>query len=549
VSPQGWSQDGFFDLSGTFWLGEGGQQWMTSKSVQTAMRGDVTHVIGDHTIKAGAEYLLGDLEYHAEEDTRLLGTRFSCNYRDYGGDYPAAQPNILGVFLQDKFESEGMILNYGVRAERFDGGGPYYMPDQLYDSRLFGAAQGKHWFDSLCVARGWDVTDPAWGALPGSQGEAWTKFVANGVPEKFPMPGEVMAALPYRDANAYWRVAPRFGISHPVSARTKFFFNYGIFYSMAKPAQMYGAGGHDSRLGAAGRLEQLYNPELRPAKTTSYEVGFEHVLPFSFVFKGTGYAKYNVDQVTGLQVITATGDGYRIYRNANYQDIRGLEMKVSRAGRFVSTWATYQRIATRSGQTGLERLNQNPSMNLFYTPLVTTNAPADNVAVSVRVGTPTEWGLVSGGWGVNVIGHYGENTSEVVYNPNSQPRRELPPEWIMRGRDYWGADAKLTKDIAIGGHRRVSVYLDITNLFNRKYLNGTYLNGNDYLQYVVDRRSQGEKSLRVGDPSTWDALTQPYRIKKADGTYTSWKAPISPRTDWVMFLYPRAYRAGIRFDL
>jgi len=38
-------------------------------------------------------------------------------------------------------------------------------------------------------------------------------------------------------------------------------------------------------------------------------------------------------------------------------------------------------------------------------------------------------------------------------------------------------------------------------------------------------------------------------VKKADGTYTAWKAPISPRTDWLMFLYPRSYRAGIRFDL
>jgi outer membrane receptor protein involved in Fe transport len=373
--------------------------------------------------------------------------------------------------------------------------------------------------------------------------------VKNGVPEKFPSPGDVVAALPQRDANAYWRIAPRFGISHPVSARTKFFFNYGIFYSMAKPSQMFGTGPHDGRVGAIGRFEQLYNPELRPAKTTSYEVGFEHAFPYRVIFKTTGYAKYNVDQVTGLAVHAGATDAYRIYRNSNYQDIRGLEMKLSRGGRFLSAWATYQIIATRSGQAGLIDLYANPSQNIFYTPLVTTNAPASNVAASVRVGTPTEWGLVSGGWGASVVYRFSESTGEVIYNPNAQPRRELPPEWIMRGRNYWGADAKLTKDIAIGRQRRVSIYLDISNLFDRKYLNGTYTNGNDYLQYVVDRRSQGETDLRVGDPSTWDALTQPYRIKKADGTYTAWKAPISPRTEWLLFLYPRSYRAGIRFDL
>jgi outer membrane receptor protein involved in Fe transport len=548
VSPQGWCQEGYYDLSGTFWLGEGGRQWMTSNAVQTAVRGDVTHVIGEHTIKAGAEYLLADLEYHVEEKARVFGSRHGCDLRDYGGKYSDARPNVLGIFLQDKFESHGMIMNFGVRAERFDGGGPVFMPDMMFDDRFFSVAQGKFWFDSLLVTHGWDVADPAWGGLPGSPGEAWTKFVANGVPEKYPMPWEVSAVLPQRDARGYWEITPRFGISHPVSERTKFFFNYGIFYSMAKPAQMYTYGAHNGQVGAAGRIEQMYNADLRPARTTSYEVGFEHVFPFAFVFKTTGYAKANVDQVTVIGV-EGTGDGYQMYRNANYQDIRGLEMKLSRSSRFVNAWATYQRIATRSGQTGLSVLSKNIVASTFYTPLVVTNAPADNVAVSVRVGTPTEWGLVSGGWGVNVIGRYSENTGEVIYNPNAQPRRELPPEWIMRGRDYWGADAKLTKEVAIGRQRRVSIYLDITNLFNRKYLNGTYLNGNDYLQYVVDRRSEGEKSLRVGDPSTWDALTKPYRIKKADGTYSAWKAPISPRTDWLMCLSPRAYRAGIRFDL
>ncbi len=550
VSPQGWAQDGYFDLSGTFWLGEGGTQWMTSNSVQTAVRGDVTHVIGDHTIKAGAEFLLSDLEYHTEQDARLLGSRFSVNYRDYGGKFPAARPNILGVFLQDKFESQGLIMNYGLRLERFDGGAPYYMPDLIYDDRLYSPLHGKYWFDSLLVARGWNVNDPAWGPLPGNQYEAWTKFVKNGVPEQFPMPWDVMNALPQRDAKAHWRLAPRFGISHPVSDRTKFFFNYGIFYSMAKPAHMYGTGLHDARIGGGGgRFEHMFNPELRPARTTSYEVGFEHLFPLNFVLKTTGYTKANVDQVTGLQVRTGSGDGYRIYRNANYQDIRGLEIKLSRNGRFVSGWATYQIIATRSGQTGLEELRQNIAASSYYTPLVSTNSPADVVMASVRVGTPLEWGLLRGGWGASIVQTYSESTGEILYNPNAVPRRELPPEYVLRGRDSWGTSAKLTKDISLGRQRHVSLYLDINNLFNRKYLNGTYMNGNDYLAYIVERRAQGETDLRVGDPSTWDALTQPYRVKKADGTYTAWKAPISPRTDWLMFLYPRSYRAGVRFDL
>ena len=549
VSPQGWLQDGTYDLSGTFWLGGGGQWWMNSRSVQTSARADLTRVMGAHTVKTGVEYIGGDLEFHSEEDSRLFGGRHLCNYRDYGGERPAVRPVILGLFAQDKFESEGMVMNFGLRAERFDGGAPYYMPDMMFDSRLFGPNNGKYWFDSLCVASGWDVTNPAWGPLPGTPVEAWMKYVANGVPDKFPMPSDVMAALPQRDAKVHWRLAPRFGISHPVSENTKFFFNYGIFCSMAKPAQMYGVGTHMRRVGSTGRFEHMFNPELRPARTAAYEVGFEHAFPQNFLFRATGYAKHNVDQVTGLQVITGTGDGYRTYRNANYEDIRGLEMKLTRTGRFVSAWATYEIIATRTGQTGLDRLHQNIAMVTYYTPLVSTNSPAGSVTASVRVGTPLEWGLIRGGWGATILQSYSESTGEILYNPNGVPRRELPPEYVLRGRDYWGTSAKFTKDALVGRNRRVSVYLDITNLFNRKYLNGTYMNSGDYVAYIVERRAQGEPDLRVGDPSTWHVLTEPYRIRKADGTYTAWKPPISPRTEWLAFLYPRAYRAGIRFDL
>ena len=65
---------------------------------------------------------------------------------------------------------------------------------------------------------------------------------------------------------------------------------------MQKAAVMYGLYDHDGRAGFAGSTRAIYNPNLRPAKTTMYEVGAEHLFPQGVVLTLRGYAKYNVDQ-------------------------------------------------------------------------------------------------------------------------------------------------------------------------------------------------------------------------------------------------------------
>ena len=62
--------------------------------------------------------------------------------------------------------------------------------------------------------------------------------------------------------------------------------------------------------------------------------------------------------------------------------------------------------------------------------------------------------------------------------------------------------------------------------------------------YDGEKRRRGGAKLKYGDESTFFLLTRPYQDEVGN-----WKAPLSPRTEWLHHLGPRLYRFGVRFDL
>ena len=113
VSPQGWVGNPYGDLAARFTLGGGGKQIIESSGTQTTARGDITHVIGQHTVKTGIEYIGRDLEYLQEESSGLFesgvgGGRNSQMLTLW--NYPASQPKIRNISTI-QVRSDGMIAN------------------------------------------------------------------------------------------------------------------------------------------------------------------------------------------------------------------------------------------------------------------------------------------------------------------------------------------------------------------------------------------------------------------------------------------------------
>jgi len=525
VAPLGWVEREYSDLSDRFTISGSNKTVSTSDASRTVLGASLVHARGDHTMKLGAEYLSSDISYLWYQTYPI--EQLYSRMRDYEG-----QPKYLGLFLQDKYESGGLIANVGVRAEMYDNGGMVYFPHQLFSDSLY---QGGYLPIALDVLRE-VLNDPTI-----DLSEAGTIVSGSDPPIT---PADVRAALPQESATVRWRLAPRLGISHPVGVQTKVFFNYGQFYQMPKPNVLYGLGTYEMPMGNPNsQSRDIEYANLRPIRTSMYEAGVERVLAQNVLMTVRGYAKYNVDQVGSVQILAPRA--YTSYRNSNWEDIRGLEIKFSRfGGRFVNGWTTYDYIATRSGWVGLQTLNPDPLVGSEpYGAQAQTNKPTHAVRAFLQVGTPLEWGLTRGGWAVGVLQDWRQG-SEIIYNPQGLQRRELPDENIMRFVDYWNTDLKISKTLPLAGGRSLQLYADVTNVLNAKRLALGAVDTEDYYQYVVDRRLAGETDLRVGDDSTLDALTEPYQ-----DTGGNWKAPISPRTEWLHYLNPRAFRFGLRFDL
>ncbi len=530
VSPQGWVEHDVMDLSRRFDIGgHDDSQVFHHIASSSVFRGSVTHQSGVHTLKLGGEYTASSIDFDWQEG-------FGQS-RDY-----LADPRVGGLYAQDKWESHGMVINVGLRADYFEAGAPAYTPDNIYDARFWRQGRfGGDILDSLSI----EHPQRVWPLDPGSVLPIGLPFEDISFPTDPITPAELRDHIPQRAADTYWRLSPRAGISHPVSERTKLFFNYGHFYNFAQPKFMYGIGFYQSPMGSPqAAVRDLAYANLRPIRTTMYEVGVEQALPASrLLFTVRGYAKYNTDQVSYVTVLPKGGQRYRTYRNSNYENLQGLEVKLARMqGRILFGWVTYNYMARRSGQVGRSALSNDPAAApQTWLAEPETNDSPDNFQALVGLRTPADWGMLRGGWSISLLQTWREG-AEVVYNPENVSRRLLPAAYIMKAVDYWNTDVKAQKAFSLPGGRTVSAYVDVTNVRNTKR---NRLGGTNYMEYLVDRRTKGsEPDLRYGDESTLHVFTRPY--KDAGG---NWHAPVSPRNDWVQFLFPRAYRFGLRVAL
>ena len=82
VSPQGYSPIEYKDLTGLFQVSGGAEAKLDIDATQLIARADLTHVIGSHTAKIGAEYIGRDIAYHYEHSGGLIGPGRHSKYRE-----------------------------------------------------------------------------------------------------------------------------------------------------------------------------------------------------------------------------------------------------------------------------------------------------------------------------------------------------------------------------------------------------------------------------------------------------------------------------------
>jgi outer membrane receptor protein involved in Fe transport len=265
--------------------------YLRRQSQYWAVKGDYTTQWNPfHQVKAGFEYDQHTLRFYQHffpvsffdtEGDSILNNRDIDRYgfsqdgqteTDEGLDGPR-KPKSMSVYLQDKYERGGLVVNGGVR---------------------------------------YDFINTDVGAL---------------ADEDLPLGNDNTLDDPDLIENkTYSRVSPRLGIGFPVTDRTVMRVNWGQFFQQPNLQDLYVSYRFlEHKVRTGGYFVGFGNPNLKPEQTTAYEVGIDHQINDYAKFDITAYYK-DVKDLVQISVVPSFPNNFSSYRNKDFATIKGVDL-------------------------------------------------------------------------------------------------------------------------------------------------------------------------------------------------------------------------------
>lgn len=303
------------DADNWFNIGRTAGRWKVADRQRYGFKFDLSSQVNKgHFFKSGVELQYSNIAmttlYNSSPADR--GLLLISNENQIG---EGVKPYALNLYVQDKMEFEGMIVNAGMRMDLFNA-----------NVRTFqhGASRISEMFRKYTNARDYAYQDGSW----------WTA-----------------------DAKKQVYFSPRIGISHPITDRAQFRFSSGVYYQWPELWYVFGedywsaGAANDRDVNGNGKIDdtELYNSMettysgqngstlLRPAKTTNFEVGTDWNFVSDYTVALTAYYKSEVDQFTqypneNWRAVYKTSIPYsRTLDNGAYGDTRGMELSLKKA--------------------------------------------------------------------------------------------------------------------------------------------------------------------------------------------------------------------------
>lgn len=266
------------------------------KATYLQAKGDITHQAGTyHTLKFGFDFQRHTLRYfqnlnaNQSQDTADVESRLNrYGYDIYGVETDdedfknsTKHPINLGIFLQDRFDWRGFIVNAGVRLDYFD-------------------------YKALRIRALGSPFDPTGGD------------------------DQELDRDDLEESEKFTRLSPRLGISFPVSDKTQLYINYGQFFQRPDLLRLYLSYDFlESRIVRAGSYYPFPSPNLKPEKTIAYEFGLTNQLSDNLVFSVAGYYKDVSDLTQIFKQTPAIPRSYDFYGNTDYGTIKGFDFALT----------------------------------------------------------------------------------------------------------------------------------------------------------------------------------------------------------------------------
>lgn len=385
VHPQLLSRQGNY----YFYIAGNDLTWFERYTKSWIAKWDITSQLTKrHQVKTGVEFQRDEIYYH---DLNIIAAT-----DDNGNEIVPFQPSVppsssnnndeftrepvkFATYIQDKIEYESLVINIGLRFDLFDPQGK--VPVDLTDPNIYNPFKEKNIYRDLNGD----------GVINVSERNPNNKLTVAEREEYW-----------YRDTEVKTLLSPRLGVGFPISERGVIHFSYGIFQQIPDYSLLY----VDDQLKVttgSGIQGPFGNPDLKPQKTTMYELGLKQQFTDNLAIDVTGFYRDIRDWISTTAPVNAFLSGVRYVRNTNRDlaNVLGVTLAVTR--RFADHFSfdvdyTFQ-IA--------EGTNSDPDQEY--------NA-VQGGAEPTRVLTPLNWDQThtlntnlfvgSGSWGASVISRF-----------------------------------------------------------------------------------------------------------------------------------------------
>jgi hypothetical protein len=215
-------------------------------------------------------------------------------------DQYVRKPREFSAYFQGKMESNSMIVNIGVRFDRFDANSvePVYPRDpNIYDP-----------FTPTNIFRNPEAPD--------SLRDAYT-------------PDERRAFM-HRKVSPKTQVSPRLGIAYPITDRGIIHFSYGHFFAIPEYQYLYDS--PDFKLYSGGGRTIVGNADLNAERTVMYEIGLQQQITDQLGLDVTVFYRDVRDWVGTSPLVTTEKPGvaYVRYENKDYSNVRGFTLDIEK---------------------------------------------------------------------------------------------------------------------------------------------------------------------------------------------------------------------------
>ena len=414
-APFGYDNDDALGISGMVFGGFTCKRRDNTKVSSTTLKADLTSQIDfNNLVKGGVELVYNKLDFDYGEIANYARYRYEqhVNY--------IAEPLRAAVYIQDKLETKGFIMNAGLRLDYSNSNTDWWNVDP-YDNTFFSAKYSED--------NNYDMTK----------------------------------------SKPQWQLSPRLGISHPITENSKLFFNYGHFKQMPSYETLF-----QTARATDGRMYTFGDPNLTLAKTISYELGYDHSLFNAFLIQVAAFYHDIFDKQDQTRYTAISGIVYQRTTSNDYEDIRGFELTLRKmTGRWWTFFGNYTYQVTTRGHFGRDQIYQNPSEQKRYDE-ATVNlyqerpSPRPYARFNLSLTTPEDFGPKLAG--MSVLGGYLMNVLFTWQAGDFRTYNPLNASGItnnIQETDHFNTVLRFAKTLHFKKFM-VQAFVDINNLFNYK---------------------------------------------------------------------------------